>query len=139
MLPTEEQEQVAVARWLRRNRVLFTHPPNGMHRTKSAGARLKRLGVIAGVPDLLIFSPAPAFPEARGVAIEMKRRSRGMVSLNQERFHRALEEAGWLVYVCEGAAVAINQLKELGYGLGIKEGQNTPPETSELLHMETTK
>ena len=136
MLPTEEQEQNAVAKWLRRNRVLFTHPPNGLQRSKAAGARLKRLGVCPGVPDLLIFSPSPAEPSARGVAIEMKRRRRGMVSLNQERFHRALRDAGWSVFVCEGAASAIRQLVKLGYG-DVQGKQDAPPD-SELTHVETT-
>lgn len=116
MLPTEEQEQVAVVKFLRRAGVLFTHPPNGGYRSKAAGARMKRLGTSPGVPDLLVFSSPPNEPDRVGVAIEMKRRKGGTVSLSQERWMRGLEEMGWVVFVAKGAEEAIMRLRELGYG-----------------------
>ncbi|MBH06020.1 MAG: hypothetical protein CMJ20_06830 [Phycisphaeraceae bacterium] len=119
MTPSEEQEQTAVVRWLRRNNVLFTHPPNGLIKSKVTGARAKRMGVSAGVPDLLIFTPPPRRAQACGVAIEMKRRrGRRVVSLHQQKWLRGLEEVGWLTYVVDGASEGIRLLKELGYYIG---------------------
>ena len=126
MLPTEEQEQVAVARFLRRAGVLFTHPPNGGYRSKAAGARMKRLGTSPGVPDLLIFSPPPNEPERAGVAIEMKRRKGGTVSLAQERWMRGLKDNGWIAFVAQGAEEAILRLRELGYGVASPEANAQP-------------
>ena len=103
-------------KFLQRAGELFTHPPNGGYRSKAAGARLKRLGVSPGVPDLLIFSPPPNIPDKVGVAIEMKRRKGGTVSLPQERWIRGLEEMGWVVFVAKGAEEAILRLREMGFG-----------------------
>ena len=52
--------QCAVADLLRLNAapgVIWTHPPNGEHRSKRTGAKLKRMGVRAGAPDFIIILP----------------------------------------------------------------------------------
>jgi hypothetical protein len=54
--PSEYRLHCAVAdtcrRWLN-PQWIFTHIPNGEHRSKTTAARLKRVGVTAGFPDLL--------------------------------------------------------------------------------------
>lgn len=116
----EEFEQRTLAAWLDSRfvdgeRVLWTHAPNGGHRNAVAGARLKRQGTKAGVPDALIFTPPPSRPEARGVALELKRVSGGRLSREQREWLERLERLGWITLVCKGATVAQSALKELGY------------------------
>ena len=56
----EHSLQCAVADLLRLNAapgVIWTHPPNGEHRSKRTGAKLKRMGVRAGAPDFIIILP----------------------------------------------------------------------------------
>lgn len=118
--PMEEFEQRALAAWLdsRRvggERVLWTHPPNGGKRGKATAAKLKREGVKAGVPDALIFTPPPAHPGARGVALELKRQRGGRVSDEQEEWLGRLAALGWVTLVCKGATAAQKALQELGY------------------------
>lgn len=58
--PTEDQEQATVVDWANRTsgidprRGLLLHVPNGGARSPATGARMRRLGVRPGVPDLLL-------------------------------------------------------------------------------------
>lgn len=72
---TEEEVQAAVVAWAREReaerpalRLLF-HPANGEYRPRRTAGRLSAMGVVAGVPDLLL--PVPSGPFA-GLAIELK-------------------------------------------------------------------
>lgn len=112
---TEHDAQVRVVKALRRQGVLFCAVPNGGLRQKFSAVRLKREGVVPGVPDLLIFTLPPEVPGGtRGVAIEMKTK-RGRVSEEQKAFHALLRSAGWLVFVCRGSEEALGVLERLGY------------------------
>ena len=122
-LPSEHDEQVSVAAWLRLHKILFTATANGaMLAGKSAGARmgqwrkLQRSGVAQGIPDLLIFDPPPAHPGVIGCAVEMKRQKGGVVSIEQESWISELRSLGWSVFVARGADEAIRTLRDLGYG-----------------------
>jgi len=67
----------------------------------------------SGVPDVLVFTPAP-----RGggpCAVELKRTRGGQVSATQHAWLDALAKCGWHVYVARGADEAIKQLQALGY------------------------
>lgn len=118
MLPTEHQEQKALAGWLDDHRLLWCHVPNGENRDTVTGKNLKDAGVKAGVPDILIFTPPPSSPRARGVAIELKRRNRAKVSVSksQKEWLAALESEGWVTSVAYGAQHAVEILRSLGYG-----------------------
>lgn len=140
--PTEYAECVALAQWLDRAGVLYCHVPMGEIRDAKVGAKLRKMGASRGVPDFLIFSPVPLpngaaqpnledklgkkpdgqggslFVEARGIAIEMKRRDGGRCSQEQIKWLGALANAGWLVKVCNGAGEAVVWLKWLGFGGG---------------------
>lgn len=113
-MPTEDQEQAVLVDWLRWNRILFHHSPNGGKRNIVTAARLKRLGTSAGFPDIMIFDQS--YCSAPGVAIELKRRRHGKTSSSQEYWLKELERRGWIVKVCKGADEAISFLKGLGYG-----------------------
>jgi len=75
--------------------------PNGEQRAKTTGARLKAEGVSAGVPDLYI-------PGWR-VWVEMKAVG-GVVSDKQKDWHTYLRSVGDTVFVCYGAAAAMEEL-----------------------------
>ncbi len=111
---SEHHAQVRVVKFLKRRKVLFCAVPNGGYRHTLSAVKLKREGVVAGVPDLLVFTPAPKDPTARGVAIELKT-VRGRLSLLQVAFHVHLRAAGWRVYVCRGSEEALTVLQGLGY------------------------
>lgn len=97
---------------LRAAGVLVASVPNEAGRGKHC---FHMLGLLPGMPDLLIFSPAPNRPELRGVAVEMKRAKGGRVSPAQKRAHALLRACGWEVRVCRGAVEAFKFLGEMGY------------------------
>jgi len=142
LIPTEEQEMMALAGWLDAINALWVHPANESKRptrermTKGGnvvrycpqGQRLKRMGMKPGIPDVLIFS-APLsgwnweiernHTGIKGVAIELKRKDKslGRLSDNQAQWISALRECGWLCNAFYGADAAIDYLKSLGYGV----------------------
>lgn len=63
------------------------HPANGEYRTAKTGALLKRMGVVAGCPDLFIFW------QGRTFAIEVKAPG-GRVSPAQIEMAQRLQRAG---------------------------------------------
>ena len=68
------------------------HPPNGEYRTDADGARLKRMGTKAGVPDVCLVYGGKFY------GIELKAR-RGRLSEAQHACHRAIRLAGCDVIV----------------------------------------
>lgn len=90
-------------------------PNEGKHKVQYR-VKQKRLGVKAGVPDLLIFDPPPTCPDNVGTAIELKRRKGGRVTPEQTDWLNDLKDRGWAVAVCQGATEAIEFLESLGYG-----------------------
>jgi len=116
IIPTEEQEQLALVQWLELHKIRYTHVPNeGKHKVQYR-AKQKRLGVKPGVPDILIFDRPPLSPENVGVAIELKRQKGGRVTPEQIAWLEDLKARGWAVAVCQGAMEAIRVLQELGFG-----------------------
>lgn len=94
----EQQLQEAVARYLDSRNLLWFHPANERKTTPQAGARLKRQGVKAGVPDVLIFDTVKA-RDFDGLAIELK------VGTNKTRrtqveWLKNLNQRGWHTAVC---------------------------------------
>lgn len=113
MIPTEDTEQLAVIAWCEgyaladaRARLLL-HIPNGGSRHIVEASKLRRLGVRAGVPDLLL--PVAVAPY-HGLWIEMKRRKGGLVSAAQHGWIDALRAEGYAVAVARGADEAIDTI-----------------------------
>lgn len=88
---------------------LLHHVPNGGKRGKTEAARLKRMGVKPGVPDLCL-------PVARGgyhgLYVEMKRRDGGRVSSEQRAWLAALHAGGYCALVAEGHEQAIAAIRD---------------------------
>ena len=83
--------------------------PNGGSRNRLEAANLKRQGVKAGVPDIVL-------PVARkgyhGLYIELKVKSGGRTSSDQKDYIEFLTENGYLARVCKGAEEAVALIKE---------------------------
>ena len=96
---------------------LWTHVA-GERESRRETMILRQLGVKPGVPDVLIFAPAP--PGYVGVALELKRTDGRPSDLatEQRAWLRTLKDAGWWTGWARGAADAIRQLRTLGYPLG---------------------
>jgi|LSQX01.1.fsa_nt_gb hypothetical protein len=131
--PTEDQEQMVLAEWLDMKGLLWMHCPNESKRPRKQnprtgkwyslqGQKLKRMGMKAGFPDVIIFDPPPG-TKIPGVAIELKRRKGGRVSDSQKEWLTALKGRGWAVAVCHGAGEAIKFLENLGYSSHYPEGK----------------
>jgi hypothetical protein len=94
----EEQLQRAVVQLLAlyagRGLLAFAHCPNGEYRTPGVAGRLKAMGTIPGVPDLLVW-----LPESMSFGIELKA-GKGRLSADQSRWHSTLSSLGHRVYVC---------------------------------------
>ena len=78
--------------------------PNGGARSMATGARLRKEGVRAGIPDMLLAVPAG---QAHGLFLEMKRSRGGRVSKAQKETMGLFESLGYQVAVCYGCRDAI--------------------------------
>lgn len=107
---TESREQTALFQWAAAREKQFPelrcifHCPNGGARDAITGARLKREGVKAGVPDIFLMV---ARGQYHGLAIEMKRLKGGNLTANQKTWLNRLNAQGYKAVACRGAAEAI--------------------------------
>ena len=100
--PSESDSQIAFLQWWREQKYpLIWHTPNGGSRGAREAARLKREGVIPGVPDLFC-------PELR-LFIEFKRED-GRLSADQKELLAYLESVGYECIVVYGLADAKEQM-----------------------------
>ena len=111
---SEEQHQIWLADWLNMRKLLWCHPPNGGHRNKIVGAKLKAQGVKRGVPDVIIFDPPPKGGHV-GAAVELKAVGKGRATQDQKEWLRELGERGWATTVVHGWTEAVAWLESLGY------------------------
>jgi len=74
--------------------------PNGGKRDPREAARMKREGVLAGVPDVFVALKKEPYG---GLFIEMKNQLGGSVSESQKRIQAALIGSGYKVVTCNGA------------------------------------
>lgn len=102
-----------MASWLDSTGALWCHVPNEGQRHPAVGRRLQAAGLKRGVPDVLVFTPAPI--GLRPVAIELKRERGGVVSPQQVGWLAGLHGAGWLTHVARGAHDAIAFLMACGF------------------------
>lgn len=79
-------------------RLLF-HVPNGGARDIQTAARLKKEGVVPGVPDYLLLVPRSGY---HGMAIELKRRNGGVLSAAQIEIIELLNGHGYYAAVAGG-------------------------------------
>jgi hypothetical protein len=107
-VPTEEYEQIKAAVWLAKNNILFYHIPNGGRVGVIRGAKLKRMGVQSGVPDICIPVPRKG---RHGLYIELKRQTGGVVSDNQRYWMTELRKNGYDCFVATGSDELIRYVK----------------------------
>lgn len=120
---TEEQEQEVVVQWARASTAghpelaLLHHIPNGGARSKREAAKLKRMGVLAGAPDLHL-------PVSRcgynSLYIEMKTEG-GRLSESQRAFLKTAAAENNYCVACYSAEDAIGVLKCYMRGLPLFE------------------
>ena len=99
-----QEHDVKVLHAYGRPDICWFHPANGEARSKLTGARLKRMGVLAGVADLI------PLVDGRMIALELKTEI-GRVSEAQDAFAESIMRAGGEYRVAYGlnAALAILQ------------------------------
>jgi len=107
----EENLQIRLMDWIRFRypKVLAIHVPNGGKRSASEGYRFKKLGVVPGVPDILVIRSRAVinlqtkqFTTYHGLAIELKAPGRiKNVSVYQNEVMKKLTEEGWKCHVCD--------------------------------------
>jgi hypothetical protein len=85
--------------------VFAFHPPNGGWRTAVEGAILKSLGVVPGMPDVIIINNGKVY------GLELKTDA-GRLSDHQHNTIEAMQRAGATVAVAHGIDQAIAQLEQ---------------------------
>ncbi len=121
--PSEDEDQEAVINYCRLKSIPVVHIPNESKRSVSYGAKLKRLGLSPGFPDLFI---PRASNGSHGLFIELKT-DKGTVSDEQVEWILRLRSEGYTAYVCRGfdaAKEAIDQYLQGGIN-GSKQNHTT--------------
>ena len=108
-MQSEKALQEAVAAYLDHTGLLWCHVANERQTDVARGAALKRAGVKAGVPDILIF-------DAPGLAVELKS-SEGRLSPAQRVWRDRLLACGWRWACCRSVAEVQAIVREV-YGRG---------------------
>ena len=106
----EEGVQRAVVdhlRWRHVPGLVWGHPANGGARSKSEAGRLKAMGVVAGLPDLLLWHGGKSY------GLELKANA-GRVSDEQRSMLQRLTLAGMYVAVAFEVDEAVGQLETWG-------------------------
>ncbi len=92
--------------------VFWTALPMGEKRGPKTAARLKRMGVIAGCPDLLIIKDGMALGfELKTERDELRGTRRGYLSPEQKAVQQAWEAAGGRYILCQGFKATITALE----------------------------
>lgn len=94
----EETIHVSVLEWLRLvlPGALVVHVPNGGSRDVREAVKLKRMGVVAGIPDLIVFMDG-----AFAFALEIKTQA-GKLSAEQLGVHTVMRRLGFKIAVVRG-------------------------------------
>lgn len=111
---TEDQEQEKVFTWAQYaasgtpELALLYHVPNGGSRNRVEAAKLKRMGVKPGVPDMVLPVPRGGYA---GLYIELKV-GKNRPTKNQNEWLLNLTLQGYLAEVCYGGDEAIEKIRE---------------------------
>lgn len=106
---TEDGEQAAVIDYCELNHIVVVHIPNEGKRSQAYGARMQRLGMKKGFPDLFFPTPGGGY---HGLFIEMKRDKTARVTAEQKGWLSYLSLQGYRAVVCYGASEAIVEINE---------------------------
>lgn len=114
---SEAQEQTTVIQYCELRHIPIFAIPNGGSRNAIEAANLKRQGVKAGVPDLMIPVAKQGY---HGLFVEMKV-GYNKPSEKQEEWIKLLNRNSYLAKVCYGAEEAINLIDNYMYLQEVKE------------------
>jgi hypothetical protein len=114
---SEDDIHVSVLEWLRLvlPDALVIHVPNGGSRDVREAVKLKKMGVVPGVPDLLVFA-ANAFL----FGLEIKTKT-GKLSAHQHGFQSAMRALGFKVATVRGISEAREALA--GWKISTRESK----------------
>ncbi len=112
--PTEDEIQETVVEFCDTLRIICVHIPNESKRSKAYGAKMKRMGLRKGFPDLFIPTARNGF---HGLFIELKRDKLAHPTKEQLEWISHLNTEGYLAAVCYGVDAAIAEIKKY---MGIK-------------------
>lgn len=104
--PSEDQEQEAVINYCDFKKILVVHIANEGKRSVAYAARLKRIGMRKGFPDL--FFPIPS-GKYHGLFIELKSMN-GRATPAQRWWIAELSARGYRAVICKGADAAIQEI-----------------------------
>ena len=117
-VPLECDEQIEVATYLRKMKVLFTCSVAGVNLPISTAVKLQSMGYSVGTPDIFVEEPIGKY---HGLRIEMKRVKGGVILEQQKKWIAALTARGYAAFICEGAVEAKKIIDEyFGGENGIK-------------------
>lgn len=105
-MSNEDALQIQVINYLRYQhpKSIFFHVPNGGNRNAIEGAKFKRMGVLSGVPDILILNSNYSY---NGLALELKIKP-NKPTKNQIDVMKKFEDVGFQVEVCYDLDSCIN-------------------------------
>ena len=118
----EDDEQIVVADYLNLMGFCWWHTPNGGKRNAREATRMKRMGVKAGVSDVIIADPPLRVTDLVlckvdkpvGFIGELKRPDRkNNLTKDQQGFLNAMFDRGWAVGVYYGANDMIDAIQSL--------------------------
>ena len=114
---SEDHEHQLVAAWLNAHGIFWIHAPNGGSRNVIEAKKLKRMGVMAGVCDFIIFDPPPLVLNAVGAVFELKALDGRSPTVEQMTFMNSMSAHNWATGWGKGSEAAIKWLSEYcGYG-----------------------
>lgn len=102
LLATEAEETIALIDWAKHHPILqdiIVHIPNEAKRTPQLGRYLKRIGMRAGVSDILIPYPTQKY---HGLWIEMKRKKKYTIKDEQRYWIDKMNQLGYLAVIALG-------------------------------------
>jgi hypothetical protein len=110
----EDALQIQCATWLRRQypKLLWWHCPNGGGRSAREGARLKRMGVLAGVADFTIIHPGRSDTDNPLISFLELKIGKGTQSESQIEFQIAVERLGCSYKVCRSFEEFVKTVRE---------------------------
>lgn len=105
-LHLESDEQMAYVKWIKvmHPTIIFSSALGGIKTTIGQAVKLKRLGYLKGLPDLMIFYPIGLY---HGLFIELKKVGGKPPEPHQIDVGERLSSLGYSVWVCYGCAEAI--------------------------------
>lgn len=107
-LTTEDNEQITIIEYCELKHIIAVHIPNESKRSVAYGAKMKRMGLRKGFPDIFIPTARKGF---YGLFIELKRDRKSRVSAEQTAWITYLNKQGYKALVCYGANEAINEIE----------------------------